>query len=265
MRPAHSRAGSTSRGLQLDTPGATHTCPGFLCVAPIQPLHHPLSSRHCATAAAHNTSLHYYTNYYTLSAVKLLACQGEPSSIPGGVVPRFSLVDIVPDDAAGWRVFSGISGFSALAFRRRSMLTSQDPDVEGGMDPRVQGQEARERYGRHLHAPLNSLARETASVCLRDMQYRYSACGVCNQLHYSGRRVACDEFSTANGCVAGQDLVHNQEYQMEKCSGRYARRGKRGAGGHCRSVCHSGRRKDCLLASAMRVVTSQRVAGDPVA
>ncbi|KAJ8887484.1 hypothetical protein PR048_013699 [Dryococelus australis] len=36
---------------------------------------------------------------------------GTPSSIPGGVAPRFSHVGIVSDDAAGWRVFSGISRF----------------------------------------------------------------------------------------------------------------------------------------------------------
>ncbi|KAJ8867338.1 hypothetical protein PR048_031139 [Dryococelus australis] len=36
---------------------------------------------------------------------------GEPYSIPGGVAPGFSHVGIVPDDAAGGRVFSGISRF----------------------------------------------------------------------------------------------------------------------------------------------------------
>ncbi|KAJ8874570.1 hypothetical protein PR048_025436 [Dryococelus australis] len=36
---------------------------------------------------------------------------GEPGSIPGGVTPGFSHVEIVSDDAAGERVFSGISRF----------------------------------------------------------------------------------------------------------------------------------------------------------
>ncbi|KAJ8867516.1 hypothetical protein PR048_031318 [Dryococelus australis] len=42
--------------------------------------------------------------------VRLLASHlGEPDSIPGGVTPGFSHSGIVPDDAAGWRVFLGIS------------------------------------------------------------------------------------------------------------------------------------------------------------
>ncbi|KAJ8870201.1 hypothetical protein PR048_029217 [Dryococelus australis] len=45
-------------------------------------------------------------------AVRLLASRlGKPGSIPGGVAPRFSHVGIVPDDGAGWRVFSRISRF----------------------------------------------------------------------------------------------------------------------------------------------------------
>ncbi|KAJ8876033.1 hypothetical protein PR048_023941 [Dryococelus australis] len=35
----------------------------------------------------------------------------EPRSIPGGIASGFSHVGIVPDDVAGWRVFSGISSF----------------------------------------------------------------------------------------------------------------------------------------------------------
>ncbi|KAJ8877671.1 hypothetical protein PR048_022126 [Dryococelus australis] len=41
----------------------------------------------------------------------LASHQGEPSSIPGGVAPGFSLVEIVSDNAIGQRVFSGISRF----------------------------------------------------------------------------------------------------------------------------------------------------------
>ncbi|KAJ8878899.1 hypothetical protein PR048_019502 [Dryococelus australis] len=47
------------------------------------------------------------------AVVRLLASHlGEPGSIPGGVTPGFSRVEIVLDDAAGRRVFSGISHFS---------------------------------------------------------------------------------------------------------------------------------------------------------
>ncbi|KAJ8874823.1 hypothetical protein PR048_022712 [Dryococelus australis] len=46
------------------------------------------------------------------AAVSLLAShQGEPGSIPGRVTPGFWQVGIVPDDASGRRVFSGISRF----------------------------------------------------------------------------------------------------------------------------------------------------------
>ncbi|KAJ8897257.1 hypothetical protein PR048_002603 [Dryococelus australis] len=51
-----------------------------------------------------------YTGAVIGVAVSPLAShQGEPGSIPGGIVPRFSRVGIVPDDAVGRRVFSGIS------------------------------------------------------------------------------------------------------------------------------------------------------------
>ncbi|KAJ8872158.1 hypothetical protein PR048_025760 [Dryococelus australis] len=41
----------------------------------------------------------------------LASQQGEPGSITGRVTPGFSHVGIVPGDAVGWRVFSGISHF----------------------------------------------------------------------------------------------------------------------------------------------------------
>ncbi|KAJ8895354.1 hypothetical protein PR048_000686 [Dryococelus australis] len=41
----------------------------------------------------------------------LISHQGVPGSIPGRDMPRFSHVGIVLGDAAGWRVFSGISRF----------------------------------------------------------------------------------------------------------------------------------------------------------
>ncbi|KAJ8869854.1 hypothetical protein PR048_028863 [Dryococelus australis] len=99
---------------------------------------------------------------------------------PAGALPDFRYAGIVPDDAAGRRVFSGSSRFPALTFRRCSILTSLHPlrlsrprltsfcwelavdrdvpllyfqvycgVVKSGMDLRVPDQEARERYGRH--------------------------------------------------------------------------------------------------------------------
>ncbi|KAJ8895460.1 hypothetical protein PR048_000793 [Dryococelus australis] len=52
---------------------------------------------------------------------------GEPGSIPGGVAFEFSHVGIVPDDAAGRRVFSAIPCFPALVLRRCFILTSLRP------------------------------------------------------------------------------------------------------------------------------------------
>ncbi|KAJ8874859.1 hypothetical protein PR048_022749 [Dryococelus australis] len=58
-------------------------------------------------------------------AVTLLAShQDEPRSIPGRVTPGISQVGIVPDDAVGRWVFSGISRFPRPSFRRRSTFTS---------------------------------------------------------------------------------------------------------------------------------------------
>ncbi|KAJ8886208.1 hypothetical protein PR048_012417 [Dryococelus australis] len=53
------------------------------------------------------------TSYNSTPAVRLFTSyQGEPGSIPSRVTPVFSQVVIVPDDAAGRQVFSGISRFS---------------------------------------------------------------------------------------------------------------------------------------------------------
>ncbi|KAJ8887533.1 hypothetical protein PR048_013749 [Dryococelus australis] len=74
----------------------------------------------------YNVILHNsYFPYYKLTStsvdiwgrscvvVRLLASyQGEPGSVPGEVTPEFWHVGIMPDDAAGRRVFSGISRFS---------------------------------------------------------------------------------------------------------------------------------------------------------
>ncbi|KAJ8888768.1 hypothetical protein PR048_008260 [Dryococelus australis] len=53
--------------------------------------------------------------------------QDEPVSNPGGFAPGFSHVGIMPDDASDRRVFSGISRFPALPFRRCSILISLHP------------------------------------------------------------------------------------------------------------------------------------------
>ncbi|KAJ8878707.1 hypothetical protein PR048_019292 [Dryococelus australis] len=45
------------------------------------------------------------------SIILITSHQGEPGSIPGRVTPGFSQVGIVPDDAAGRRVFTGIPRF----------------------------------------------------------------------------------------------------------------------------------------------------------
>ncbi|KAJ8872054.1 hypothetical protein PR048_025655 [Dryococelus australis] len=57
--------------------------------------------------------------------VRLLASHlGKLGSIPGQIASRFAHVAIVPDDAAGRRVFSGSPVPPALAFRRYSILIS---------------------------------------------------------------------------------------------------------------------------------------------
>ncbi|KAJ8891608.1 hypothetical protein PR048_004136 [Dryococelus australis] len=56
--------------------------------------------------------LHYVRRGHGGVVVRLLAShQGEPDSIPGGVAPGFPHIGIVPDDAVGRWVFSGISRF----------------------------------------------------------------------------------------------------------------------------------------------------------
>ncbi|KAJ8886673.1 hypothetical protein PR048_012885 [Dryococelus australis] len=52
--------------------------------------------------------------------------QDEPGSIPGQITPGFSQVEIVPDDAAGQRIYSGISHFpwSCISALRHSHLIS---------------------------------------------------------------------------------------------------------------------------------------------
>ncbi|KAJ8866094.1 hypothetical protein PR048_033618 [Dryococelus australis] len=87
--------------------------------------------------------------------VRLLASHlGEPGSIPGWVAPGLSYVGIVTDDAAGRRVFSGISRFPpALAFRRCSALNLASPPSAlrtSLFETRVSSTERMEKFGRHL-------------------------------------------------------------------------------------------------------------------
>ncbi|KAJ8869008.1 hypothetical protein PR048_030554, partial [Dryococelus australis] len=121
---------------------------------------------------------------YTVSL--LASHQGEPGSIPGQVTPGFSRVGIVPDDAAGpapsFRHCSMLTSITligsqdldddiatcikcAIVARRKApelacsvlvalLVPTELLAFKSGMELRVQGQEARERYGRHYHARL---------------------------------------------------------------------------------------------------------------
>ncbi|KAJ8896990.1 hypothetical protein PR048_002336 [Dryococelus australis] len=60
---------------------------------------------------------------------------GEPGSIPGGVAPGFSHGEIVSADAAGWRVFSGISRFprTCIPAPLHALLTSPSSALQALM------------------------------------------------------------------------------------------------------------------------------------
>ncbi|KAJ8886288.1 hypothetical protein PR048_012498 [Dryococelus australis] len=60
----------------------------------------------------------------SVAARELASHRRETDSIPGRVTARFFHVGIVPDNAAGRQVFSGISHFAALSFRCCCILTS---------------------------------------------------------------------------------------------------------------------------------------------
>ncbi|KAJ8898173.1 hypothetical protein PR048_003533 [Dryococelus australis] len=77
-------------------------------------IHEAHTFKHTKQVAIHH---HKLTNSRGLdgTVVRLLAShQGDPGSIPSGVAPGFSHVGIVPDNAAGRRVFSGLSRFLHL-------------------------------------------------------------------------------------------------------------------------------------------------------
>ncbi|KAJ8874131.1 hypothetical protein PR048_024973 [Dryococelus australis] len=87
-------------------------------------------------------SLFVASTIVTNDVVRLLAShQGKPDSIPGGITPRFPHVGIVPDDAAGRRVFSRISRFppplrsgTAPYLPRFTRVGSQDLDVKSRLN-----------------------------------------------------------------------------------------------------------------------------------
>ncbi|KAJ8872377.1 hypothetical protein PR048_025981 [Dryococelus australis] len=69
-----------------------------------------------------------HRQYGTFRRTHRLPPRGEPSSIPGGVAPGFPHVGIMPDDAAGKRIFSGIPRSPRHCIPRRcSVLTSLHP------------------------------------------------------------------------------------------------------------------------------------------
>ncbi|KAJ8876793.1 hypothetical protein PR048_021240 [Dryococelus australis] len=81
--------------------------------------------------------------------VKLLAYYlPETGSIPGGVAPRFSHVGIVPVDATGWQVFSGISSFPR-PFIPAQLNYSSHLTLIGSQEPRSS---MRPKYLHLLHS-----------------------------------------------------------------------------------------------------------------
>ncbi|KAJ8871862.1 hypothetical protein PR048_028202 [Dryococelus australis] len=87
-----------------------------------------LRSRHCAGSTIMRRDTpgpRFDRRSAALGGNSLLASHlDEPGLIPGGVAPEFSHAVIVPDDAAGRRVFSGSSFPPALAFQRCSILST---------------------------------------------------------------------------------------------------------------------------------------------
>ncbi|KAJ8884384.1 hypothetical protein PR048_016241, partial [Dryococelus australis] len=76
-----------------------------------------------ATFAANHGSCLFLGASLAERFATLASRQGERGSIPSRATPGFSQVGIVPDDVAGWRVFSGISRF--LRFSISVPLCSQ--------------------------------------------------------------------------------------------------------------------------------------------
>ncbi|KAJ8869265.1 hypothetical protein PR048_030837 [Dryococelus australis] len=105
------------------------TCRGWL-------QYRVLPSIVCAPRSSSRVSNNTLKSTYVARKTTRLPHLGESGSIPGGVAPAFSHVGIVPYDAAGQRVFSGISRFPrpsipALLHTHlaSALIGSQDLDV----------------------------------------------------------------------------------------------------------------------------------------
>ncbi|KAJ8866669.1 hypothetical protein PR048_032530 [Dryococelus australis] len=113
----------------------------------------------------------------TVYVLRRLACSPPTKAIrvqsPAGSL-RISHVGLEPDDVVGQRVFSGISGFPALSFRRCSILTSitligsQDLDVKSRLNLFTPLTSCQQR----VHHRQNKLSRsrrgkESAMMCCK--------------------------------------------------------------------------------------------------
>ncbi|KAJ8870236.1 hypothetical protein PR048_029256 [Dryococelus australis] len=93
---------------QVDAAISPRPSPGGLPTLP------PLRrlGNHCdrlpAVRISYSASKHLGFASQRTTSRALATHQGKPSSIPGGIATGFSLVGVMPDDAAGRRVFSGI-------------------------------------------------------------------------------------------------------------------------------------------------------------
>ncbi|KAJ8874245.1 hypothetical protein PR048_025088 [Dryococelus australis] len=96
----------------------------------------PADARIAAKCKDHSEKFHRARQGRGGLVVRLIVSHvGEPGSIHDGVAPGFSCVGILPNNAANRRVFSGISRFPALSFRRCSiphftLMGSQDLDAK---------------------------------------------------------------------------------------------------------------------------------------
>ncbi|KAJ8876970.1 hypothetical protein PR048_021422 [Dryococelus australis] len=99
--------------------------------------------------------------------VSLLAShQGEPGSIPGGVTPGFSPVGIVPDDAAGRLIFSGISRFPRPFIP--ALLHTHLASPSSALKTSTSAAEKRNRSKRHVKTV--HIERETTAIGTRSKQ-----------------------------------------------------------------------------------------------
>ncbi|KAJ8894591.1 hypothetical protein PR048_007255 [Dryococelus australis] len=97
-------------------------------------------------------------------------------SIPGRVIPGFSHVGIEPDDAAGWRVFSGISRSPAPSFRRCSMLTAITLIGSQDLAVKSQGLPVEELKSPSLQEDQNQVTHLASAFLSRDYHdFRYAS------------------------------------------------------------------------------------------